>query len=58
MALGQVRDLMSTGPQQVLVIGYDEAGKACERLIPFVEAYVDQVDLQARRITVDWQPDY
>ena len=58
VALGQVRDLMSTGPQQVLVIGYDEAGKACERLIPFVDAYVDQVDLQARRITVDWQPDY
>lgn len=58
VALGQVRDLMATGPQQVLVIGYEEAGKPSERLIPFVGAYVDAVDLQARRITVDWQPDY
>jgi 16S rRNA processing protein RimM len=29
-----------------------------ERLIPFVAAYVDDVDLVARRITVDWQPDF
>ncbi|MDO5288198.1 MAG: ribosome maturation factor RimM [Pseudomonadota bacterium] len=56
--LGQVRDLMATGPQQVLVIGYDDAGQPRERLIPFVDAYVDAVDLPARRITVDWQPDY
>ena len=34
----------------------DEQGT--ERLIPFVDAYVDQVDLAGRRITVDWQPDY
>jgi len=26
-------------------------------MIPFVSAYVDGVDLQARRITVDWQRD-
>lgn len=58
VALGTVTDLMSTGPQQVLVVGYEEAGQAQERLIPFVDAYVDEVDLPARRITVDWQPDY
>jgi 16S rRNA processing protein RimM len=29
-----------------------------ERLIPFVAAYVDQVDLKARRIGVDWGLDY
>ncbi|MFT3776951.1 MAG: ribosome maturation factor RimM [Ottowia sp.] len=57
-ALGQVTDLMATGPQQVLVVGYEEAGQPRERLIPFVDAYVDQVDLAGRRITVDWQPDY
>ena len=33
-------------------------GKPQERLIPFVSAYVDEVDLAAGRITVDWQPDY
>lgn len=58
LALGQVRDLMSTGPQTVLVVAYEQEGKPLERMIPFVSAFVDQVDLQARRITVDWQPDY
>ncbi|MCL1961805.1 MAG: ribosome maturation factor RimM [Desulfovibrionaceae bacterium] len=58
VALGEVADLMSTGAQQVLVVGYQQAGKPCERLIPFVDAYVDEVDLQARRIIVDWQADY
>lgn len=59
--LGQVRDLMSTGPQTVLVIEFpaETAGaKPVERMIPFVAAFVDGVDLPARRITVDWQPDY
>ena len=56
--LGQVRDLMSTGPQTVLVLEYAHEGKTLERMLPFVSAYVDGVDLEARRITVDWQPDY
>lgn len=56
--LGTVRDLLSTGPQTVLVVGYEEAGKPQERMIPFVAAYVDGVDLPARRISVDWQADY
>ncbi|MCJ0764185.1 ribosome maturation factor RimM [Variovorax terrae] len=59
VALGRVRDLLSTGPQTVLVLDYaGEDGKALERMIPFVSAYVDGVDLAARRITVDWQADY
>ncbi|PIT82677.1 ribosome maturation factor RimM [Limnohabitans sp. 15K] len=59
--LGQVRDLMSTGPQTVLVIeaaAEVEGGKTVERMIPFVSAFVDGVDLPGKRITVDWQPDY
>lgn len=56
--LGTVKDLMSTGPQTVLVVGYEEGGKALERMIPFVSRYVDGVDQAARRITVDWQADY
>ena len=58
VALGQVRELLSTGPQTVLVMGYEQDGKPQERMIPFVAAFVDDVDLAARRITVDWQPDY
>ena len=56
--LGRVIDLMSTGPQTVLVIEYQEAEKPKERMIPFVSAYVDGVDLPTKRITVDWQADY
>ena len=58
VVLGTVSELLSTGPQTVLVIGYEADGKQQERMIPFVSAYVDGVDLPARRITVDWQPDY
>ncbi len=61
VALGQVKDLMSTGPQTVLVLSQvaEEAGKpAIERMIPFVAAFVDSVDLPGRKITVDWQLDY
>ena len=58
LALGQVSELLSTGPQTVLVISYDEAGKTLERMIPFVAVYVDAVDLPGKRITVDWQADY
>jgi len=47
----------------VLLLEYsetDETGvrKSLERLIPFVAAFVDDVDLKACRITVDWQTDY
>ena len=61
--LGQVRDLMATGPTSVLVLSYlieeaDGTSRSAERLIPFVSAYVDAVDLAGRRITVDWQADY
>jgi 16S rRNA processing protein RimM len=58
MDLGTVKELLSTGPQTVLVIEYPEGGKTVERMIPFVAAYVDDVDLAGRRITVDWQADY
>ena len=58
LVLGTVRDLMATGPQTVLVLQAEEGGKTVERMIPFVSAFVDQVDLAARCITVDWQPDY
>ena len=57
--LGKVKELLSTGPQTVLVVEYqDEPGKVLERMIPFVSVYVDGVDKEARRIDVDWQADY
>lgn len=58
--LGQVSDLFSAGPQVTLVVegGVATEQAATQRLIPFVSAYVDQVDLQQKTILVDWQPDY
>ena len=63
VALGCVRDLMATGPHAVLCVEYIDlqeggTGTAAERMIPFVSAYVDAVDIAGRCITVDWQPDY
>lgn len=63
LSLGTVRDLMTTGPQAVLCVEYqalaeDGTSSAAERMIPFVAAYVDAVDVAGKRITVDWQPDY
>lgn len=57
--LGTVRELLSTGPQTVLVIDFEQPdGKRAERMIPFVAAYIDDVDLPGRCIHVDWQTDY
>lgn len=60
--LGVVRDLMSTGPTDVLVLEYtdtvDGEERTAERLVPFVDAYIDEVDRAHRRITADWQRDY
>lgn len=59
--LGTVAGLIETGPHCVLRVAPEGArpGDAeAERLIPFVSAYVGEVDLAARRITVDWELDY
>ena len=57
-SLGLIRDLMSTGPQTVMVIHEVQGDQTVERMIPFVSVYVDDVNLTERRILVDWQPDY
>lgn len=55
--LGIVAGLIDTGPQSVLRVAGSEPGSD-ERLIPFVAAYVDSVDLASRTIVVDWQLDF
>ena len=57
VALGDVVGLIDTGPHCVLRIQPAEAG-AEERLVPFVAAFVDAVDMPGRRIVVDWGLDY
>ena len=56
-ALGDVVGLLETGPHCVLRV-QAAAPDAEEVLIPFVDAYVQSVDMPGRRITVDWQSDY
>ena len=57
--LGRVTDLLDTGPHCVLRVQAEvHGGEAIERLIPFVSAYIDSVDLAARRIVADWGLDY
>jgi len=53
--LGEVTGLLDNGAQSVLQV---REGEAPERLIPFVAAFIDQVDLPGRRILVDWGLDY
>jgi 16S rRNA processing protein RimM len=63
--MGTVVGLIDTGPHSVLRLSKPEAEARPadatgddERLIPFVAAYVDDVDLAQRLITVDWGLDY
>ncbi|HTD28898.1 MAG TPA: ribosome maturation factor RimM [Xanthomonadaceae bacterium] len=52
--LGSVSHLLETGANHVLVVQGDR-----ERLIPFVQPqYVTEVDFDARRIVVDWDPEF
>ena len=65
--LGTVTGLLDTGPHSVLRVAADgDAAQSptlaptpeAERLIPFVAAYIDEVSLAQRLITVDWGLDY
>lgn len=63
LVLGTVVGLIETGPSCVLRVEPPMADpkadeEPAEMLIPFVSAYVDEVDLAGRKLTVDWHPDY
>jgi 16S rRNA processing protein RimM len=53
--LGRVVELIGTTANDVLR-ARDEAGG--ERLLPFVDAVIREVDLAGRRIRVDWEVDW
>jgi 16S rRNA processing protein RimM len=56
LRLGAVIGLIETGPHCVLRVQPDAGAEPMpgERLIPFVNAYIDKVDLAGRRIDADW----
>ncbi len=53
VVLGVVKTMSSNGAHDVMEV----AGER-QRLLPFVPAYVKKVDLQARRIDVEWGADW
>lgn len=59
-SLGVVADLMDNGAHPILRVAAptDPEGVAKEVLIPFVDHFVKQVDMTAKKITVDWGLDY
>ena len=53
--LGKVKELFATGANDVLVVSSDEK----EHLIPYVdEEFIIQVDLDAGKIVVRWDPEF
>jgi 16S rRNA processing protein RimM len=55
VVLGKVSHLFATGANDVMVVRDGDR----ERMIPFVpKKFVHEVDLNAGRITVDWDPDF
>ena len=63
VVLGEVMDLIDTGVHGVLRLRRPDAAPdaspdEAERLIPFVAAYIDSVDLTAKLIHVDWGIDF
>jgi 16S rRNA processing protein RimM len=53
VSLGKVAGLLETGAHDVLRV-VDEREELRERLIPFVDAYVREVDMEGKRILVEW----
>ena len=53
VVLGAVKQMSNNGAHDII-----EVQGAKSHLLPFVPAYVMRVDLQAKRIEVDWQADW
>ncbi len=53
-SLGKVVELMETGANDVMIVRQGQE----ERLIPFVDPWVVEVDLPGETIVVSWEADY
>ena len=60
VVLGRVEDIGTNGVQDLFVIGYEgEDGKAKRFMVPDVkDVYVIEIDVEAKRVTLDWDPDW
>jgi len=53
VTLGTIAELFATGANDVIVVKGDR-----ERLVPFIDQVVLEVDLAAKRMVVDWDADF
>jgi 16S rRNA processing protein RimM len=51
--LGRIDHLIETGANDVMVVKGER-----ERLIPFIDQVISEVDLDGGLVTVDWDPDF
>jgi 16S rRNA processing protein RimM len=58
VALGKVVGVTEHGAHPLLEVARPDGEAGADRLIPYVPAHVDRVDLAARRIDVDWGVDF
>jgi 16S rRNA processing protein RimM len=58
VAFGRVVGVQEYGAHPVLRVARRADEQGPERLIPYVPAHIDRVDLAARRIEVNWGADY
>ena len=57
--LGKVSSMLETGANDVIVVTGDaESIDQNERLIPYAKQYVTNIDLDAQKIDVVWDPDF
>jgi len=54
---GRITEVFATGANDVLVVKSEEKGSR-ERLIPFTAQVMQQVDLAAKKIVVDWPDEW
>ncbi len=53
--LGRIHDMLDMGaPHPVMVV---QGETRVQTLIPFVEKFILKVDLESRRVSVDWEPE-
>lgn len=56
--LGSVTSMLETGANDVFVVTDSPENESQERLIPHIDEVVIDVDLVAKKITVDWDKDF
>lgn len=57
--LGRVTSLLNTGANDVLVVrGDKDSLDRRERLLPFVDDYVERVDLEQGELEINWDPEF